>query len=119
MSFTREDACRVWLSTAEINDSQRERLIARYGCAETAYDEVQRHGAGSLSACGLSQRQCAMLLQEAQRENMHWRLVAMQQAKISLLYWDDPRFPRRCGSLPRHHGFCFTVGISMPSWASI
>lgn len=94
MSFTREDACRVWLSTAEINDSQRERLIARYGCAETAYDEVQRHGAGSLSACGLSQRQCAMLLQEAQRESMHWRLVAMQQAKISLLYWDDPRFPR-------------------------
>ena len=40
LSFTREDACRVWLSTAEINDSQRERLIARYGCAETAYDEV-------------------------------------------------------------------------------
>ena len=94
MSFTREDACRVWLSTAEINDSQRERLIARHGCAETAYDEVQRHGAGSLSACGLSQRQCAMLLQEAQRESMHWRLVAMKQAKISLLYWDDPRFPR-------------------------
>ena len=82
MSFTREDACRVWLSTAEINDSQRERLIARHGCAETAYDEVQRHGAGSLSACGLSQRQCAMLLQEAQRESMHWRLVALSLIHI-------------------------------------
>lgn len=66
------------------------------------------------SACGLSMRQCAMLLQEAQRESMHWRLVAMKQAKISLLYWDDPRFPRALRQLAAPHGFCFTVGIFMP-----
>lgn len=93
MRFSREDACRVWLSTAEIDDNQWERLIARHGQAETIYDEVQRHGTGPLSGCGLSQRQCAILLQEAEREHMHWRLVAMQQAKMSLLHRDDPRFP--------------------------
>lgn len=81
MSFTREDACRVWLSTAEINDSQRERLIAGMAVRRPPMMRCSGHGAGSLSACGLSQRQCAMLLQEAQRENMHWRLVAHAAGK--------------------------------------
>ena len=94
MRFTREDACRAWLSTAEINDDQWERLLARHGSAETAYAEAQRHGDGPLAACGLSRRQCAVLAQEAERESMHWRLLAMQQAGISMLYRDDPRFPK-------------------------
>lgn len=93
MRYSREDACRVWLSTAEIGDEQWTRISERHGSAEAAYDEALRHGAGALTACGLSQRQAEMLLQEAERERMHRRLVIMRQAKIALLHRDDPHFP--------------------------
>lgn len=93
MQFTREDACRVWLSAAEINDGQWERLKATYGSAEGVYDHALRHGTERLASCGLSPRQCGSLREEAEQQRMRMRLVTMQRAGISLLYRDDPAFP--------------------------
>ena len=93
MHYSREDACRVWLSVAEISSSTFEQMLENLGSAEGVYDAVQRHGDKPLKNCGLSSRQCGILLEEAERKRMHDRLVLLQKNEIGLLQQEDERFP--------------------------
>lgn len=93
MRYSREDACRVWLSMAELTAGLFQRLMEAFGSAEGVYDEVQRHGSSPLKQCALSERHCAILREEASRERMHDRLVTLQKEDIQLLYAEDEQFP--------------------------
>lgn len=93
MRYSREDACRVWLSMVELNHEEFHRLMEHFGSAEGAYDETHRHGGKALAACGLSARACNVLVEGSDRAHMHRRLVKLQEKQIGLLYEEDEHYP--------------------------
>lgn len=93
MRYSREDACRVWLSTVELDCESFHRLMEHFGSAEAVYDETQRHGGKVLASCGLSERACGVLAEESNRARMHDRLVRLREKQIGLLYEGNEHYP--------------------------
>lgn len=92
MRYSREDACRAWVTYGIFRADQQSELLEEYGSAEAVYDRFVDKGPGFLSnrtnQYGLSQ-----LSEHASKEAMHRMLLTMQQYEIGIIGMDDPRYP--------------------------
>ncbi len=92
MHYSREDACRAWLTHGMIRADVLSSLLEEYGSAENIYDKFVNEGSEFLkklvSEYGLSQ-----LREQATKSNMHEMLVTMQKLNIGILAQQDALYP--------------------------
>lgn len=92
MRYTREDACRAWLTYGLLRSDVLCELLEEYGSAEAIYDRFTASGGGFLKK-RLNEFAIAQLTEKAQREKMHEMLVTMQRHDIGILSQWDVQFP--------------------------
>ncbi len=109
MRYTREDACRAWLTYGLFRADVLNDLLSEYGCAEAIYDAFLRRGGhflkGRVSPLGLAQLQ-----ENAPREQMHKMLVTMQRLNIGVLTQQDQLYPDCMRDIPSPPAVLFYRG---------
>lgn len=92
MRYTREEACRAWLTYALMNADPLNELLEEYGSAESIYDQFVSSG-GSILKKRVGEYGLSQLSEQANREKMHEMLVAMQKNDIGILAMNDKEYP--------------------------
>ncbi len=92
MRYTREDACRAWLTYGLVPADSLTELLNEFGSAEAIYDRFQQHG-GSFLKRKVNEFGIAQLTQNAQKDRMHQMLLAMQKLDVGILALDDALYP--------------------------
>lgn len=93
MHYSREDACRAWLTCGLLRASALSSIMQDFSGAEAVYDRFMTQGSGSLKAYGLSQGQITRLRNAAPKAAMHEMLTTMQKYDIGIISWEDPAYP--------------------------
>lgn len=109
MHYTREDACRAWLTHAYPRADALCDLLDEFGSAEAVYDRFLRSGGGFLkkwiNAFGIEQ-----LKEHAPREQMHEMLLTMQKHDMGILARSDAQYPDSLRSIQSPPGLLFYRG---------
>lgn len=92
MRYTREDGCRAWLTHGLIRADVLNDLLHEHGSAEAIYDRFVQHGSTFLHK-KVPEFGIAQLAQQAERQEMHKMLVAMQKLNIGVLTQQDALYP--------------------------
>ncbi len=92
MRYTREDACRAWLTYSLLYADALSELLAESGSAEAIYDRFTTSGPGFLRG-RINDYGVAQLTEHADRDRMHGMLLTMQKHHIGIMGMDDPRYP--------------------------
>ena len=92
MRYSREDACRAWLTYGLLRADVLCELLEEYGSAEAIYDRFIASGAGFLKK-RINEFAMEQLTAQAHRDKMHDMLVSMQRFDIGILSQTDARFP--------------------------
>ena len=92
MNYSREDACRAWLTYGMFRADLLIALLEEYGTAEAVYDRFCASGSEFLKKYvndyGIDQ-----LAERSSRQKMHEMLLAMQKLDIGIIGLDDPLYP--------------------------
>lgn len=109
MRYTREDACRAWLTNASLPTDIVLRLMKRFGSAEAIYDAFL--DSDSLAFCEyFTPRAMNALRETSRRDKMHEMLVAMRNTGIHLMSYDDYSYPPSLLTIPDPPPFLFYKG---------
>lgn len=92
MHYTREDACRAWLTYGMIRADHLRLLLEKHGCAEAIFDRLSRTG-GSFLQPYVNEFGIAQLMDHTPQPQMHKMLLTMQKLNIGIMGLDDPRYP--------------------------
>lgn len=92
MRYTREDACRAWLTYGMIRADILQELLDTYGSAEAIYDQFVSGHTDFLKEV-TSENTFAALTEQAPREKMHDMLLTMQRLDIGILAHGDREYP--------------------------
>lgn len=109
MRYTREDACRAWLTYGLLRSDVLCELLEEFGSAEAIYDRFCASG-GSFLKKRISEFAIAQLTDHAQREKMHEMLVAMQRVDMGIVALTDVRFPDNLRNIQDPPGLLFYRG---------
>ena len=92
MRYTREDACRAWLTYGMFRADALEEILREYGSAEEIYDRFSTHGPaflkGYVNEFGMEQ-----LREHAPKDQMHQMLLTMQRHNIGIIAQCDVHYP--------------------------
>lgn len=94
VNYSREDACRAWLTYGMFRADLLCDLLEEYGTAETVYDQFCTSGGGFLKKY-VNDYGIEQLTEHAPREIMHDMLLTMQRLGIGVMGLDDPQYPDR------------------------
>jgi len=90
--YTREDACRAWLTYGMFRADALEEILREYGSAEEIYDRFSTHGPaflkGYVNEFGMEQ-----LREHAPKDQMHQMLLTMQRHNIGIIAQCDVHYP--------------------------
>ena len=92
MRYTREDACRAWLTYSLLHADALRELLNEYGCAEAIYDRLVSKGCAFLKS-RISEFGLTQLTERAEQSSMHDMLVTMQRLEMGILSQDDALYP--------------------------
>lgn len=92
MHFSREDACRAWLTYGMFRADLLCDLLEEYGTAEAVYDQFCASGGGFLKKY-VNDYGIEQLTEHAPREKMHDMLLTMQRLEIGVMGVDHPLYP--------------------------
>lgn len=90
--YTREDACRAWLTYGYIPADVLGEILEEFGSAEAVYDSFVQTGGECLKR-RVNEYALTQLREHAQRSHMHDMLVKMQMLEIGILAQTDPLYP--------------------------
>ncbi len=91
-SYTREEACRAWLTYSLVSADAMGRLLEEYGSAEAIYDRFTQSGWFFLNE-KISKYGIEQLKVHSERSKMHEMLLTMQKYDIGIMGQDSPFFP--------------------------
>ncbi len=109
MRYTREDGCRVWLTTAMLRPDALRALMADSGSAEQVYDRFCAEGDAFLRDYA-TPGQMKVLRQYAPREQLHRMLTLMLRRDLQLLSEEDALFPDALRDIPDAPVFLYAQG---------
>lgn len=92
MRYTREDACRAWLTYSGLKASVVRKLMEEYGGCSALYDRFLDSGYTSLNAY-LTPEMIQVLRKQADKNAMHDMLVIMQAHDMGIMGMDHPDYP--------------------------
>jgi len=92
MRYSREDACRAWMTYGALNPDSLEELLAEYGSYEAIYEQFQATQ-GEILLHYANNQQMESLTHQAAREEMHHMLVGMQHDGIGIIAKEDYAYP--------------------------
>ncbi len=92
MRYTREEACRAWLTHGLIRADLLSELLEMHGSAEAIYDRFVQSGSTFLEK-HVTPYGLAALAEQADRSKMHDMLVTMQRLDMHILSQEDPQYP--------------------------
>ena len=92
MRYSREDACRAWLTYGIFRPDVQASVLDEFGSAEAIYDRFTTSGPsflkGKTNEFGLSQ-----LSERASKDAMHEMLLCMQKHDMGIIGMDHPQYP--------------------------
>lgn len=109
MRYTREDACRAWLTHGFLTPAEFAALEGRFETAEEAYDRFQATG-GEAFRGAVQDAHIALLRDAAPREKMHDMLVAMQHGGMRVIGMDSDDYPDTLRNLDMPPRYLFAAG---------
>lgn len=92
MHYTREDACRAWLTYGMFRADTLHELLEEYGSAESIYDRFVKSGSAFLKERA-GEFSITQLTEQAERAMMHEMLLTMQRLDMQIVSFDDPDYP--------------------------
>lgn len=92
MHYTREDACRAWLTYGMFRADHLQDLLEEYGSAEAIFDRFSQSGGAFLQKY-INEFCIAQLAEQAPKQKMHEMLLAMQKLDIGVMGLDSPNYP--------------------------
>lgn len=99
MRYSREDACRAWLTYGMIHTDLLADLLSEFGCAEALYDQFVATK-GSILRGRINDFSIQALLDQSSKQNMHDMLLAMQKQEIGIVAINDESYPDRLRNIP-------------------
>lgn len=92
MRYTREDACRAWLTYGMFRADTLHELLEGYGSAEAIYDRLTKSG-GSFLKERAGEFSLTQLTEQAERDKMHEMLLTMKRLDMGIVSYADPEYP--------------------------
>lgn len=92
MRYSREDACRAWLTYGMFRADTLHELLDEYGSAEAIYDRFVSSG-GTFLKQRAGEFSLTQLTEQAERDKMHEMLLTMQRLEMQIVAFDDPNYP--------------------------
>lgn len=92
MRYTREDACRAWLTHGMIRADVLGDLLDEFGSAEAIYDRFVQSGGAALRG-KVGDNSVTFLQENADRSRMHEMLLTMQRLDIGIISQEDDLYP--------------------------
>lgn len=90
--YTREDACRAWLTHGMIRADVLGDLLDEFGSAEAIYDRFVQSG-GAVLRGKVGDNSVTFLQENADRSRMHEMLLTMQRLEIGIISQEDDLYP--------------------------
>ena len=92
MRYTREDACRAWLTYGLFRADTLHELLDEYGSAEAIYERFI-HSDGTFLQERAGENGFVKLKEQAERDKMHEMLLTMQRLDMGIIAYGDPDYP--------------------------
>ena len=109
MRYTREDACRAWLTYALPRADAISDLLDEFGSAEAIYDRFVKSG-GEFLKKWINEYGIAQLAEHAPRQQMHEMLLTMNKLNIGIIAKDDVMYPDRLRNIQNPPALLFYRG---------
>lgn len=110
MRYTREDACRAWLTYGLIRADVLGELLSEFGSAEEIYDRFIRSG-GTFLKERVGESAVAFLKEQSDRSSMHEMLLTMQRLDIGIISQEDALYPDSLRNIQMPPALLFTGAI--------
>lgn len=99
MRYTREECCLAWLSSCGIHPKRLRQIIDELDGAEAVYDWFMVEGKGFLE-CFARGSEIELLIDGAQRDNMHEMTQMLHAINAHVMYIDDSIYPASLRRIP-------------------
>lgn len=109
MHYSREDACRAWLTYGTLAYDLLRDLLYEYGTAEKIYDEFVRTGGQSFQQ-QLPPESFALLKKQSDKGKMHAMLEVMKKFDMGIMSQDDEGYPSELLNINDPPFYLFYIG---------
>ena len=109
MQYSREDACRAWLTYPCLSIEQLRLLMTTFGSAEGVYEHMSSSGQSEFQEM-LTPQQYATLKKRANQSAMHEMLITMKKHSMQIVYQEDATYPDQLLNISDPPVFLFWIG---------